>query len=301
MDRALSTGTGGRFEVSVIIPTFNRAYCLAEAIDSVLAQTFGEFELIVVDDGSTDDTPGLASRYPSARWVRQERNGGVSRARNVGIRLARAPLVCFLDSDDLWVSTKLEKQVDWMVRHPDCLVCYTDEIWIRGGVRVNPMNKHRKYTGDIFRSCLPLCRVSPSSVMIRAEVFDRVGMFDESLPACEDYDLWLRMAARFPFHLIEEKLILKRGGHEDQLSRKYWGMDRFRVQALAGLIDSGAVVGDRLDWTVETLAEKCRVLALGGEKRGEFERAEYFRDLARRYVNRKWGEDLETARRMGGK
>ena len=269
--------------VSVIIPTFNRGYCLEESIRSVLEQSFIDFELVVVDDGSTDNTSELVRRFPAVKLIRLEENRGVSFARNRGVVEAQGDWVGFLDSDDLWEQGKLATQVKWIERHPDLQAVYTDEIWIRNGVRVNPMNKHRKYSGDIFRYCLPLCIVSPSSVLLRAKVLSEVGGFDESMPVCEDYDLWLRIAKRYPFHFIEEKLIVKRGGHEDQLSRKYWGMDRWRVYALEKLLKENRLDEEQRDLVVTMLIEKCEILINGFGKRGKNSEKEYYRNLVARY------------------
>ena len=270
--------------VSVIIPTFNRGYCLEESIRSVLEQSFIDFELVVVDDGSTDNTSELVRRFPAVKLIRlEEKNRGVSFARNRGVVEAQGDWVGFLDSDDLWEQGKLATQVKWIERHPDLQAVYTDEIWIRNGVRVNPMNKHRKYSGDIFRYCLPLCIVSPSSVLLRAKVLSEVGGFDESMPVCEDYDLWLRIAKRYPFHFIEEKLIVKRGGHEDQLSRKYWGMDRWRVYALEKLLKENRLDEEQRDLVVTMLIEKCEILINGYGKRGKNSEKEYYRNLVARY------------------
>ena len=269
--------------VSVIIPTFNRGYCLEESIRSVLEQSFIDFELVVVDDGSTDNTSELVRRFPAVKLIRLEENRGVSFARNRGVVEAQGDWVGFLDSDDLWEQGKLATQVKWIERHPDLQMVYTDEIWIRNGVRVNPMNKHRKYSGDIFRYCLPLCIVSPSSVLLRTKVLSEVGGFDESMPVCEDYDLWLRIAKRYPFHFIEEKLIVKRGGHEDQLSRKYWGMDRWRVYALEKLLKENRLDEEQRDLVVTMLIEKCEILINGFGKRGKNSEKEYYRNLVARY------------------
>ncbi|MCS5566140.1 MAG: glycosyltransferase [Methylococcales bacterium] len=270
--------------VSVIIPTFNRGYCLEESIRSVLEQSFIDCELVVVDDGSTDNTSELVRRFPAVKLIRlEEKNRGVSFARNRGVVEAQGDWVGFLDSDDLWEQGKLATQVKWIERHPDLQMVYTDEIWIRNGVRVNPMNKHRKYSGDIFRYCLPLCIVSPSSVLLRAKVLSEVGGFDESMPVCEDYDLWLRIAKRYPFHFIEEKLIVKRGGHEDQLSRKYWGMDRWRVYALEKLLKENRLDEEQRDLVVTMLIEKCEILINGFGKRGKNSEKEYYGNLVARY------------------
>ena len=269
--------------VSIVVPTYNRAERLGETLRSVFNQTCQDFELIVVDDGSTDDTQKVVNSFPRVQYISKQENHGVSRARNEGLALAKGRYICFLDSDDLWGEKKLQIQVQWMGDNPNCQVCYTDEIWIRKGVRVNQMNKHRKYSGDIFRHCLPLCIVSPSSAMLRAELFDEIGNFDESLPACEDYDLWLRIAEKYPFHFIEEPLIIKQGGHADQLSRKYWGMDRFRVAALQKLLDRNSLKGERLQLTRATLLEKCSVLIQGFVKRGKKEDELHYRALVEKY------------------
>lgn len=278
-----SSSVSGPPIVSVVVPTYNRAEWLGNTLRSVLKQTFIDFELIVVDDGSTDDTEDVVQSFPRVQYVRLQENRGVSGARNTGLSRAVGRYICFLDSDDLWCERKLEVQVGWMESNADCLVCYTDEIWIRRGVRVNPMNKHRKYSGDIFRHCLPLCIVSPSSAMLRASLFDEVGAFDESLPACEDYDLWLRIAVKYPFHFIEEPLIIKQGGHSDQLSRKYWGMDRFRVAALEKLLVSNTLEGERLALVRETLVKKCKVLVRGFARRDKVEDQRHYLSLIKKY------------------
>lgn len=267
--------------VSVIIPTFNRAYCLVETIHSVLTQS--GFELIVVDDGSTDGTQKVLQSFPDIRAIHLLENRGVSYARNRGIEEAQGSLICFLDSDDLWEEGKLEAQVKWMQGDPECQAVYTDEKWIRNGVRVNPMNKHQKYSGDIFKPCLPLCIVSPSSVMLRKSLLDEVGVFDESMPVCEDYDLWLRIAIRYPFKFLNDKLIVKRGGHEDQLSRRYWGMDRWRVYALEKLLRGDDLNLEQRGWVTEMLIEKSGVLIQGFAKRGKNEEAEVYRNLVATY------------------
>jgi len=269
--------------LTIIIPTFNRADFLKESIQSVLSQTFTDFELIVVDDGSTDLTGEVVREFPQVRYVPCPVNSGVSHARNLGIGLARGRYICFLDSDDSWIKNKLETQIRWMEAHADCQVCYTDEIWIRKGVRVNPMNKHRKCSGDIFPHSLPLCIVSPSSVLMRAELFDEVGTFDEDLPVCEDYDLWLRISLKYPVHFIEEKLIVKRGGHQDQLSSKYWGMDRFRVVALEKLLRAQSLNDEKRGLVIKTLIQKCGILIQGFSKRGKVEEAERYRTLVTHY------------------
>jgi len=267
--------------VSIVIPAYNRAWCLAEAVDSVLAQDFRDFELIVVDDGSADDTPQLLERYGDAIRVLRRENRGVSAARNAGIAAARGGLIAFLDSDDLWLPGKLSRQVAFFTSHPEALICQTEEVWVRNGRRVNPGKRHLKRGGMIFEPSLELCLVSPSAVMVRRELFERAGLFDESLPACEDYDLWLRVSCRFPVHLIETPLIVKRGGHADQLSRA-WGLDRYRIAALEKLLNSDILNPVQREAVQRVLQRKCAVYAGGCRRRGRTEEAAHYERLAQK-------------------
>jgi len=266
-------------KVSVIIPTYNRGWVLREAIESVLSQEFSDYELIVVDDGSTDDTPEILEVYGREVIVLHQSNRGVSAARNRGIAASRGQLVAFLDSDDLWLPRKLTRQVDFFKANPATLICQTQETWVRNGLRVNPGNRHHKFSGMIFEPSLALCLVSPSAVMIRKTLFDRVGTFDESLPACEDYDLWLRVSCRYPVFLLDEPLIIKRGGHQDQLSRAA-GLDKYRIQSLQKLIENGQLTEPQQRAAIITMREKCLIYAGGCRKRGRAEEAKFYQDLA---------------------
>jgi glycosyltransferase involved in cell wall biosynthesis len=270
-------------KVSVIIPTFNRAKTLKEAIDSVFSQRYDDFELIVVDDGSTDETrETIASYLPRLKYLYQEQSG-VSAARNRGVMHARGDCFAFLDSDDLWLPDKLWLQMKFMEDHPEALICYTEEIWIRRGVRVNPMKKHRKYSGMIFEHCLPLCIVSPSSVLIARSLIEEVGGFDEEFEVCEDYDLWLRISARYPVYLIETPLIVKRGGHADQLSKKMSGQDRFRIRALVKLLEGDCLSSHQRELAWKELSRKCEIYGGGCIKRGKREEGEKILALAEQY------------------
>lgn len=235
------------------------------------AQTRPAEEIIVVDDGSTDGTPEwLAETHPDVRVIAQK-NLGASSARNAGVRASEGSFIAFLDSDDEWLPEKLARQVELIESDNgsrEVTLCHTDEIWIRNGRRVNPMKKHRKHGGFIFERALPLCIISPSSVLIRRELFDDVGYFDESLPACEDYDLWLRVTARFAVDYIDEKLIIKYGGHEDQLSRRYPAMDRFRIRALEKILRTTVLDEMERRAAEEMLSRKRAIYARGALKRG---------------------------------
>ncbi len=269
--------------VSVVIPTHNRAHTLPRAIDSVLSQSLAPSEIIVVDDGSNDTTACLmADRYRQCDYVQQD-NLGVSSARNRGIERARGEWIALLDSDDRWLPNKLQLQIEALSDSPQHRLCHTNEIWIRKGIRVNQMHKHAKSGGRIFRRCLPLCVISPSSVVMHRTLFDEFGLFDTELPACEDYDFWLRICAREAVLFIDQPLIEKYGGHPDQLSHRHWGMDRFRVRSLIKILDSRQLDEEDRVAAVSTLVEKCTILAQGAEKRGHHERAAYYRALQGRY------------------
>jgi len=291
--------------ISVIIPTYNRAAVLPRAIDSVLAQKGADFELIIVDDGSTDDTchkvtktqgqmaiyhetesvrvacgmwPYNAKYYPF-RVVRCAENCGPAAARNLGILSAKGEWIAFLDSDDEWKPGKLKAQLEFFRENPDYRICQTEEIWIRNGVRVNPMKKHQKSGGWIFEKCLPLCVVSPSAVMMHRTLFDEVGLFDESLPACEDYDLWLRIAAKYPIGLIEKPYLFKYGGHADQRSREFPAMDQFRIRSLAKILSQNILTPEQASATRKTLEEKAAIFIAGALKRGKEKEAEEIQKL----------------------
>lgn len=265
--------------VSVIIPTYNREAVLRKAIESVQAQSFRDWELIVVDDGSTDNSRTMVEGFNDSRiqYIYQA-NQGVSVARNLGVGQSSGYWLAFLDSDDRWLPKKLEKQLELLEKEKTAWA-HTDEIWIRNKVRVNPHKKHAKPEGRIYLKCLPLCVVSPSSVMIQRAVFDEVGAFDPLLPAAEDYDLWLRLAARYPISLQREFLIEKTGGHADQLSGTFLGLDRFRVRALRKQLNSPFLSSLEIEKTRKIFSKKCKILASGYLKHGKKIVAEYYNKL----------------------
>ena len=264
--------------ISVIVPTYNRAQQLPRALDSILCQSCSPKEIIVVDDGSTDETSALmTSEYPEIVFIQQQ-NTGVSSARNVGIKRASGDWIAFLDSDDEWLPEKLEIQMKALYENPGEKICHTNEIWIRNGKRVNPKKKHEKFGGWIFQKCLPLCCISPSSVIIHKSIFKEIGLFDYSLPVCEDYDLWLRITARNPVLYIEEPFLIKYGGHEDQLSKKYWGMDRFRIKSLEKIISSRVLSDLDENAAKKMLMKKIYIFIQGAQKRGNIKEVKKFKE-----------------------
>ncbi|MCH2288777.1 MAG: glycosyltransferase [SAR324 cluster bacterium] len=270
--------------VSVILPSYNRSQSIGLAVESVLKQSFRDFELFVVDDGSEDDTVEILDSIPgSFNTLRLKENAGVSHARNCGIRSTDSEWIAFLDSDDVWHPQKLEKQIAYASERPEYLLHFTDEIWFRNGKRINPKLRHQKREGWIFQPSLELCLMAPSTVMLKRELLEQCGLFDEELPVCEDYDLWLRITAHHQVSFLNEALMTRSGGHADQLSRKYWGMDRFRVQSLKKILANVPLRKEDEMATRRVLKKKCEILLNGFRKRGKTEEISYYESLIKTY------------------
>jgi len=273
--------------VSVVIPTYNRAAFLRRAIDSVLDQEGVAVECIVVDDGSSDDTPALVAGYGDrVRLVRQP-NRGPAAARNAGIQVASHEWIAFLDSDDWFAPGKLARQLGAMVARPEFRICHTQEIWYRRGSLLNQKKKHRKRHGDIFDHCLQLCAISVSTVVLHRSVFDAVGLFAEDFPCCEDYDLWLRVTCRYPVLLVDEPLTMKDGGRPDQVSQRYRiGMDRFRIRAILRLLLSASLSPEQARLARRELVRKCRIYGNGCRKHGRLAEAARYLAVAEWFAGR---------------
>ncbi|NLP03507.1 MAG: glycosyltransferase family 2 protein [Fibrobacter sp.] len=270
--------------ISVIIPVHNRKDLLPRAINSVLNQTFKDFELIVVDDGSTDGVEKLdLLSSGKIKFLRLPINSGVAIARNCGVDISEGEWVAFLDSDDVWMPRKLEKQVKWIEMNPGIRILQSKEIWIRNGKRVNPPATHEKSGGDLFRESLERCMITPSSVMMERALFEEVGRFDGSLPACEDYDLWLRITCRYPVGLVNEYLLYRYGGHPDQLSSSIMALDRFRVRSLLRLLSLDCLNSEQRGLVRTTLVKKAAIVANGYRKRGNVQLYERFQAVVDKY------------------
>jgi glycosyltransferase involved in cell wall biosynthesis len=281
--------------ISVIIPTYNRATQLKDALHSVFDQSYSHIETIVVDDGSTDDTRTYIQSLNHDILYIQIPHSGVSAARNRGIEAASGEWLAFLDSDDYWCEKKLERQLHYVhtvspdhASHEQYLICHTNEIWIRNGKRINQGKKHAKHAGWFFIPSLQRCLISPSSVLIHRSIFNTVGHFDEEFEFVEDYDLWLRITALYPVGYIDEALTVKCGGHDDQLSKKIDAIERYRIRALAKIIRSETLSREFLDEALKVFQTKSSIYTKGCIKRGKKQEAEELNaqvnELTRRYT-----------------
>ena len=256
------------FKVSVVIPTYNRVAYLGRAINSVLKQSYPVNEIIVIDNGSTDQTLSFIKKKFASIRVIIEKKRGVSFARNLGIKNCKYNWIAFLDSDDEWITDKIEKQFVLLKESNfKYQFIHTNEIWIKNGMLKNQKKKHLKKGGYIFEDCLDICKISPSSVLIKKELFDRYGLFDNKFKVCEDYELWLRIASKIKIGYLDKPLIKKYGGHKGQLSNKYWGIDRYRVKALEKVLINDNLKGQQKLKVLEYLLNKINIILLGAINR----------------------------------
>ncbi len=276
-------------DISVVIPTYNRCELLKRAISSVLNQTIRFKKIIVVDNGSTDNTyEMISSLFPEITYIYEKRRG-VSIARNLGIKNCNSQWIAFLDSDDVWEPQKLEKQLFFTNNiNKKYRLIHTNEIWYKNDKFQNQSKKHQKSGGDIFQKSLELCCISPSSAFIKKEIFDDYGFFDESLEVCEDYDLWIRITAKEEVGYLDNPLVIKNGGHNDQLSKKYWGMDRFRIKSLEKNLKNDWFTSEQKKSVLNILIKKISIISNGAKKRDN-------EVIYRKYKNKLnyWSSELE--------
>ena len=266
-------------KVSVVVPVYNREKTMVRAVDSVLEQSIKPQEIIVVNDGSTDGTADVIKDYGNnITGINLPINSGPSAARNEGVKHAKSDWIAFLDSDDCWEKDKLKSQKEFIDRYPFYQIMQSEEVWIRNMKRVNPCRHHEKKSGWIWEPSLHRCLISPSGVMLRKSLFERCGGFDEHLPVCEDYDLWLKISRNHPVGLDSTMRVIKFGGHEDQLSQKLPAMDRFRVKSLLGVLGNEQARYYR-EKIIDVLREKLTILIQGCEKRGKYSEADEYKKI----------------------
>ena len=263
---------------SVIIPTYNRRYFLKISLESVLEQTFKDFELIIVDDGSTDKTYKLIKGYKDKRikYLKQENKGPAS-ARNLGIKESKGKFICFLDSDDRYRNDKLEITNKYIKRNPGYKIFHTQELWYKNSRYLSQKIEHKKPNGFIFKKALKICCVSLSTACINKDLFLRVGVFDENFPVCEDYEFWLRASLFYPVKLIPHYLTIKEGGRIDQQSRKK-GLDKYRFFAIYKIIKNYRLPLYYLKEALRNLEEKAEIYTKGASKRKKVKEISQIKD-----------------------
>ena len=201
--------------VSVVVPTYNAGRYVGEAIESVLRQTYKNFELIVIDDGSTDNTEEVVKRYgKQVRYIKQK-NSGIAEARNRGIHAARGELISFLDADDVFLKHKLERQVRYMSDHPDCAMVYGNySMMDEDGTLIHEdMFAHMGVScrsGMVLKELLLRCFIWTCTVVVKEEVFQKLGFFDSKFVSGQDYDMWMRIAAAYKTGCVSEPLSVYR-------------------------------------------------------------------------------------------
>jgi glycosyltransferase involved in cell wall biosynthesis len=194
-------------KVSVIIPTYNRAEYICETLESVFTQTYPDFEVIIVDDGSTDHTKDVLKPYLNRVQYIYKNNGGPASARNTGIRASTGKYIAFLDSDDLWMPDKLQVQADFLEAHPEYAMVFSGYEFI-GERKVKHLKKPRVFYDCTVDALLEGNKIATLTVMVRKEVFDVVGKFDEDpqIIALEDYSFWLRVAPKYKIAYVDRPL-----------------------------------------------------------------------------------------------
>ncbi len=275
--------------VSVVIPTYNRAKFLERAIFSVEKQTVRCLEIIVVDDGSTDNSADILKNLQLSLSTQIKIYNGVNKgpaaARNYGIEKTSGEYIAFLDSDDHWNKKKIAMQYDALCKNPQFSISHTKERWLRRGEHLNQKKIHIPRHGDIFDHCLQLCGVGMSTVMLKKDVFTTVGQFDETLRCCEDYDLWLRVSSIYDFLLIDEPLTVKEGGRDDQVSHQYRvGMDKLRIYAIKKILDRVQLDDQNYILALKEIVKKSRIYGNGCLKHGNNEDGNYYLELAKTHI-----------------
>ena len=306
--------------VDIIIPSYNRKKFLKRAVGSVQNQSWPNWNLLIVDDGSTDGSTNIyansfkndssenfigysanqitdgsvqsskgCSYGNKIKIIKWKMNRGVSYARNQGLQQTTADWIAFLDSDDEWLSQKLEKQMEYAEKNPQYPLIHCNEIWLKNGKVLNQKKKHKKQGGRVFIPSVHLCCISPSAVLIKRSLFEELGLFREDFPVCEDYEFWLRITSRYDVGFLGEPLLIKHGGHEDQLSKKYFGMDYWRIKALYPYLENKNLSSEEQRELKRTIVNKSEILLKGYKKHKNFKNKKEVEEI---YKQALWNQGL---------
>jgi glycosyltransferase involved in cell wall biosynthesis len=297
---------------TVVVPTCNRREMVAQALQSVLAQTYRNFELVVVDDGSTDGTPMhlmrllgaepraveiLSRMNPAAlnpffhQFVHDgipiqyqyHPNRGLGAARNRGIRHARGTYVAFLEAEDLWEPTHLQAQIAFLDGDGWARIARVGGRQAKDGTRARRSRRAEEASGWIFSQALEACPAGLSCAVVHRGCFAECGTFDENMPACDDYDLWLRLAARFPIHYVAGPEVTHRSPRPELASHS-WTWDRFRVYALEKAFQSGQLNPEQRFLVSQEIVRRCEHLVEGYRRQKSEERANFYERKRKRFA-----------------
>ncbi|KAA3598467.1 MAG: glycosyltransferase [Calditrichaeota bacterium] len=254
--------------VSVIIPAFNRTKLLLRAVSSVLSQTYRDFELIVVDDGSTENLSEVSKLVAENGHIFiSTENCGVASARNFGASISSGNWLAFLDSDDKWLPTKLEEQIKFSESFPKTKIFHCNESWFRNSQQVSPKIDFKPAQGKCFFDSVKFCNISASAVFLERAFFEKLGGFDEEMAICEDYDFWIRASLESEVRLLEKFLVEKYRLKENQLSSSQPAIDRFRVYSLVKILLKEVLNSERRKAILEQISLKSEILSKGAKKR----------------------------------
>ena len=273
-------------KVSVIIPVYNRASLLKEALASVSNQTFKDIEIIVVDDGSDIKELSLIREYccdVGASLLELEHKGFPGRARNRGVEASKGALVAFLDSDDIWEREKLHYQTKYFLEHKEAKLVHTREIWNRAGKVISQKKQKHKRDGNLFEDALLKCIIGPSTVMMKKPIYSELGGFSDTIEVAEDYEFWLRYTNKYGVGYIDKPLVIKRSGEWNQLSTKYNQIEIFRIKGLRGLLKGGFFTAENTLLARREYVRKVEIYAKGCEKRGKLEESAKWFNEAKMY------------------
>lgn len=297
--------------VTVVVPTCNRKDFVTQALHSVFSQNYRNFEIVVVDDGSTDGTAAhllrtfgaearavelVARRNPAALTpfyhtfthqgllVRYEyhQNRGLGAARNRGIRHARGSYIAFLEAEDIWEPGHLRSQIDFLEGHRGACIARVGERPAKEGPRSRRARRGEVASGNLFAQALEQAPAGISCAVVHRSCFAECGEFDENMPACEDYDLWLRLTARFPVYYVEGPEVTRRAPRPDG-SPHAWTSDRFRVYSLEKSFQSGQLDSEQRFLVSQALVRRCERLVEGYRRQKSEERANFYERKRRRF------------------
>ncbi len=257
---------------------------LLKAVESVINQTYRPYEVIVVDDGSND---GTALEFPieGVIFIQIDHDGHPGFVRNRGVENSTGDYIAFLDSDDIWMTDKLERQVEYYKSHKNCRILHTKERWVRNDKVISQKKRKHKKSGNVFKESLQGCILGPSTVLMDKKLYLEFDGFNSTIEVGEDYDLWLRITGSVDVDYLDEELIIKNAGHGDQLSFKYGFIEPFKIDVLESLIKEDSFSPENRELAIDALKNKYEIIINGCKKRGKDSEAQLYIDRRATYFS----------------